>query len=338
MDLPNILQWNVRSLLASSPSLQHFFSSSKCSNAFLFETWLLPSRKFNIPHFNLFRSDRPDGFVGSATATHTSLNAQEIDLDPNLKQSFQDHKIDLIDIEVLNFKNFPLISFWSCYMSNDSKISLALISLVIDECLIYWKKARLPTHDPSYCSKKLKKLYDFWRTLEKNKSRNSDLHKQRRQDFINELNDLFDIAHVNAMSIIKINDDKKFLTLQRQRGRPGCMLGLDLKLDALEKRKEARVQNENKFREQMVETYEEFETETISSTSSEEEIQDVDNFENETIAGPSKCKRARKNLMTPRLTFALDKCKISDRDAIHIITACIEAASLNIDDFVLSRS
>ncbi|KAL4088950.1 hypothetical protein QTP88_024028 [Uroleucon formosanum] len=116
------------------------------------------------------------------------------------------------------------------------------------------------------------------------------------------------------------------------------MLGLDLKLDALEKRKEARVQNENKFREQMVETYEEFETETISSTSSEEEIQDVDNFENETIAGPSKCKRARKNLMTPRLTFALDKCKISDRDAIHIITACIEAASLNIDDFVLSRS
>jgi len=42
--------------------------------------------------------------------------------------------------------------------------------------------------------------------------------------------------------------------------------------------------------------------------------------------------------MTPRLTFALDKCKISDRDAIHIITACIEAASLSIDDFVLSRS
>ena len=121
------------------------------------------------------------------------------------------------------------------------------IILVIDVCLTYWKKTRFPTHDPSYCSKKLKKLYDSWRTLEKNKSRNSDLHKQRRQDFIHELNDLFDIAHVNAMSIIKINDDKKFLTLQRQRGRPSCMLGLDLKLDALEKRKEARVQNENKW-------------------------------------------------------------------------------------------
>lgn len=64
----------------------------------------------------------------------------------------------------------------------------------------------------------------------------------------------------------------------------------------------------------------------------------MDNFENETYAGPSKSKRTRKNLMTPRLTSALDKCKISDRDAIHIITACIEAASLSLDDFVLSRS
>lgn len=36
------------------------------------------------------------------------------------------------------------------------------------------------------------------------------------------------------------------------------------------------------------------ETNYKSSTSSEEEIQDTDNFENENCAGPSKCKRARK--------------------------------------------
>lgn len=86
---------------------------------------------------------------------------------------------------------------------------------MIYECLIYLKKARLPTHYPSYCSKKLKKLFDFWRTLEKTKSRNSDLHKQRKQDFILGLNDLFDIAHVNAIAIIKIDEDKKILTLQK---------------------------------------------------------------------------------------------------------------------------
>jgi len=65
-------------------------------------------------------------------------------------------------------------------------------------------------------------------------------------------------------------------------------------------------------------------------------MHDIDHFENETYDGSSKCKRTRKNLMTSRLTSVLDKCKISDRDKIHIITACIEAASLSIDDFVLS--
>lgn len=55
--------------------------------------------------------------------------------------------------------------------------------------------------DPSYCSKKLKNLYDFWRTLEI-KKQNSGLYKQKKQDFIYELNNLFDITQVNAMTII----------------------------------------------------------------------------------------------------------------------------------------
>lgn len=48
--------------------------------------------------------------------------------------------------------------------------------------------------------------------------------------------------------------------------------------------------------------------------------------------GPPKIKKST------RLTAALDKCKVSDRDAIHIISALLEALSLNINDFVLSRS
>jgi hypothetical protein len=125
MDLLNILQWNVRSLPARSPSIQHLLSS-KCSIALLSETWLLPSRKFNIPLFNLFRSGWLNGYDCSAIASYTSLNARVINLNPTLKQSFCDHKIDLIGIEVSNFINLPTISFWSCYIPNDSKISLAL--------------------------------------------------------------------------------------------------------------------------------------------------------------------------------------------------------------------
>lgn len=126
MDLINILQWNVRSLPARSSSIQNLLSDSKCSIALLSETWLLSTRKFHIPHFNLFRSDRPDGYGGSAIATHVSLNVREIVINATLKQSFSNHKIDIIGIEVSNLKNLPMISFWSCYIPNNSNILVAL--------------------------------------------------------------------------------------------------------------------------------------------------------------------------------------------------------------------
>jgi hypothetical protein len=114
------------------------------------------------------------------------------------------------------------------------------ISLVIDECLIFWKKARIPTRDRCHCLKQLRKLYEELRNLEKCKNRNSELCRQREHKFEENLNDLFDIAHASALNIIKINEDKEFLILQRQKGRPGCMLGTDVKLAGIEKRKHNR--------------------------------------------------------------------------------------------------
>jgi len=73
------------------------------------------------------------------------------------------------------------------------------------------------------------------------------------------------------------------------------------------------------------------------SSDENEELENLEEHE-ESYGGPSKTKRSRQNLMTSRVTAALDKCKVSDRDAIHIITALLEALSLNINDFVLSRS
>ena len=54
-------------------------------------------------------------------------------------------------------------------------------SLVIDECLIYWKTARIPTHNHSYCIVKCKKLYEDLRNLEKHKTRTSELNKNRQK-------------------------------------------------------------------------------------------------------------------------------------------------------------
>ena len=41
------------------------------------------------------------------------------------------------------------------------------------------------------------------------------------------MDDLFDIAHSDALQQMKNEDDKKFLILHQQKGRPGSVIGVD---------------------------------------------------------------------------------------------------------------
>jgi len=77
------------------------------------------------------------------------------------------------------------------------------ISLVIDECLIFWKKARKPTWDRCHCFKQLKKLYKELQNLEKCKNRNNQLCRKEGIFSKKNLNDLFGIAHASALNIKK---------------------------------------------------------------------------------------------------------------------------------------
>lgn len=43
-------------------------------------------------------------------------------------------------------------------------------------------------------------------------------------------NDLFDIVHQNALNFIYTEEDELFLMRQREKSRPGSMLGIDFKL------------------------------------------------------------------------------------------------------------
>lgn len=83
--------------------------------------------------------------------------------------------------------------------------------LTINECLIYWKKARISNRDRDKCAKKLN---EELRSLEKNKNKSGNLYRLRDKQFEETSNDLFDIAHSNAMNITKINESKEFLLLQ----------------------------------------------------------------------------------------------------------------------------
>lgn len=124
--------------------------------------------------------------------------------------------------------------------------------LVADECLLFWKKARIPTQHHCDIVRKIKKLYDSWRSLDKNKTRKSETQQYKEQNYKNSLNNLFDIAHEDAFNIIKIEEDRRFLTLQRQEGRVGYMTGVDKKLCAIEERRSEREQKREMFKQKSI--------------------------------------------------------------------------------------
>lgn len=124
--------------------------------------------------------------------------------------------------------------------------------LVADECVLFWKKARIPTQYHCDIVRKIKKLYDSWRSLDKNKSRKSATQQFKEKQFQNSLNNLFDIAHEDAFNIIKIEEDKQFLILQRHEGRVGYMTGVDKKLCAVEERRSEREHKREIFKQKSI--------------------------------------------------------------------------------------
>ena len=117
-------------------------------------------------------------------------------------------------------------------------------SLVIKEVQIFWEKARIPMKRPQYCIDKLDALYQEWVALHKSCNRSTETQKNREKEFVDKLDDLFDIAPADALKTIKIEEDKLFLLSQRKKGRPGSMIGSDHILYRKEQKKAFRKEQE----------------------------------------------------------------------------------------------
>ncbi|GBN91210.1 hypothetical protein AVEN_52975-1 [Araneus ventricosus] len=114
-------------------------------------------------------------------------------------------------------------------------------NLVVRECLIFWERARIPTRATPHCVEKIMKMYNYWRNLQNSACLRSETQEENERNFISDLNNLFDIAHANALEIIKIEEDRKFLLSQREPGRRGYLMGIDMKLAKREERVLLRV-------------------------------------------------------------------------------------------------
>ena len=87
-------------------------------------------------------------------------------------------------------------------------------SEVIVEVKKFWERARIPVRDSQHCIIKLEKLFNEWKVLKKHENRETSLHRQQEAEFVENLENLFDIAHADALSMIKIPEDRAFFWLK----------------------------------------------------------------------------------------------------------------------------
>ncbi|KAK2727043.1 hypothetical protein QYM36_007784 [Artemia franciscana] len=174
----------------------------------------------------------------------------------------------------------------------------------VTELAKFWRKARIPMRDHQNCQTKLEQAFEEWRLLKKNKARKSSTQQAREAAFVSRLEDLFDIAHADALKTMSIQEDKDFLLAQREKGRRGSMVGVDETLACKEKRVAA---------------------------------EDVDSEEAVGGSRTQKRKRGRKAVVTPELAAALDRTKVSDRKAVFVIAETAKSLGMTIDQLALNR-
>ena len=93
---------------------------------------------------------------------------------------------------------------------------------------------------------RIKDQYERWQSL-KAVSRKTDKQQRNENSFTPKLDELFDIAHANALQMITLKEDKEFLKAQHEKGRCGSFGSDDIKLSRLEaQHQEKKVKAERK--------------------------------------------------------------------------------------------
>jgi len=225
--------------------------------------------------------------------------------------------------------------------------------------LMIWEKARIPTRLKHHVVAKLEGLFKEWEKLKKNKenkSKRSEGLRLKEGKWKESLDELFDIAHSNALDMIKIPEDRAFLLAQREPGRRGIMGNVDTTTARFEKKtgkkketlklRKLREAEERRYREEQV-------TLESSSAESEEEsnlgdkevgmqesaAREGDNEQSSSgVSGGTRNKRGRKNIIDEKLAVSLDMAKVSDRGAALVLTPTIQSLGLDPSDYNLNYS
>ena len=102
-------------------------------------------------------------------------------------------------------------------------VTLAVTPMVAQ----FWDMARIPMIRKDNIVTKIEKLHREYELLKKGRYRRSEAQISKEKDFEVLLDNLFDVAHGNALTMMTNQEDKQFLLAQREPGRRGRMGGVD---------------------------------------------------------------------------------------------------------------
>ena len=212
-------------------------------------------------------------------------------------------------------------------------------STTVANCISdFWKKAKIPIHRKDTTIAKVEKLYKYYHSVKKGKNRRSAPQKQKESKLIAELANLFDVATVDALTMMTNEEDKEFLLAQREPGRRGTMGSADFKLAAVQKRslKRQMIEKERQIQceKDAIATTSKVELGSSSRGSDTDSTCDHDQATSAVQeASFPKRRRATRNVLTPQLAMALDRTKVTDRCAAYIMTETVRSIGQDPTEF-----
>jgi hypothetical protein len=219
---------------------------------------------------------------------------------------------------------------------------------VVREAVEFWKSALIPVRPEHHAITKLEQMHHKWVMLKKHSSRATDTQQANEANFVNELDDLFDIAHLNALEMIKIPEDRQFLIAQREKGRRGFLGNIDKDFAEKEAKRLKRMKTiiaHTQNQEQQLEAIND--TVVLESGSdsddgdAQEDVEDDEDFPEVDLlhdGASNKRKRTKVNIVSHEVASALDRTKLSDRKATFLLAATAQSLGHNIDELNISRS
>ncbi|KAG0729354.1 hypothetical protein GWK47_030541 [Chionoecetes opilio] len=162
--------------------------------------------------------------------------------------------------------------------------------------------------------------------------------------FQGDLDDLFDVAHRDALEKTTNEGDRAFLISQREDRSTSSMTGLDTVSARLQEKKRKWEEAEVK-RKQAAEMEKKIASSSVpssqvaSSSSSSHEETDGSDAEFKRLSPPKR--RAGKKsdmILSKEMTTKLDRFKVSDPAAMAVVGAVAKATCQNIDNITLSTS